>query len=172
MSDWFVPTGDEVQKVAFVAHERVFKKTNLGWKNRGGLVTDKYKDYCINLYGAFGEYFVSKYLNIMWGTGLVDVNGADLVSRDGHGIQVKTSIYPTGGLIHREYETATDFHVLVVADDQPFSFKIAGWMSGEEVRNEEYYDDPIMRNGRPPCYFVKQENLYDIKALKHQLDIT
>ena len=167
--NWFVPTGDEVHKVAFVAHERVIKKNNLGWKDRAGLVTDNFKDYGMNLFGAWGEYYVAKYLNIMWGTGLEDIKGADLITQDGRGIQVKTTTHEYGGLMHRPNEIPTDFHVLVISTDRPFSFKIAGWLTGDEARDEKYFDNPILRNGRPPCYYVSQDKLNDIKTLKTKI---
>lgn len=170
MNDWFCPTGAEVNKVAFVAHERVTQKNNLGWEHKAGLMTDKFKDYEINVLGAFGEYYVAKYLNIMWGTGLADVNGADLVSQGGYGIQVKTTNHQYGGLIHRPDDTPTDFHVLVVSEEQPFCFKIMGWMKGDEVTDEKYFDNPILKNGRPPCYFVSQDKLHPIKTLRSELE--
>jgi len=168
--DWQRPTGSEVQRVAFVAHDRVFKKNLMGWKDRSGLVTDNYKDYGINLYGAFGEYYVGKYLNIRWNTCLEDEGGADLVTPGGYKIQVKTTVYQIGGLIHRPIERVVDYHVLVVAQDNPFSFRIAGWMGGDQVVDEKHWDNPIIKNGRPPCHYVKQEDLYDMKILKSKID--
>ena len=167
---WEIPTGLEIHKVAFVAHHRIVEKNGKGWTNRGGLITDDARDYNLNFTGAMGEFMVSKALGILWNTSLHDIEGADLVTPCGKGIQVKTTIYNTGGLIHRPYEKVTDFHILVVSRNKPFSFKVAGWMPAETIRDEEYFDNPIMRNGRPPCWYVPMDKLEPMSMLRAILD--
>jgi len=98
-------------------------------------------NFLTDLIGIGGELAVAKALNVYPDLTIFPrVGGADLVSRKGARIDVKTTDNPAGRLLVRPHSIDNaDIYILVIADFPEFD--LAGYATKEEVFSEDNEDD-------------------------------
>lgn len=110
-----------------------------------------------NMEGACGELAVAKAFRLYWAGSVDTFRTIPDVGR----LEVRTTSYQTGRLIHRPNE-APDRPFVLLTGRSP-AFIIRGWILGEDARRAEWWDDP---NGRPPAWFVPQDALRPMAELE------
>ena len=106
-------------------------------------------DWTMDIEGAAGEMAVAKLLKRYWG-GDVNTFHAGDVGR----VQVRSTELEDGCLIVRPADPVADTFVLVVG--RAPRFRVVGYISGQEARQERWWRAP---NGRPGAWFVPQSEL-------------
>jgi len=109
-----------------------------------------------DIMGASGELAYCIYTNQPWSGSINTFKAPDV----GVNVQIRTA--PVGNrknrLIVREEDKDEDLFVLVLAEGR--QFRIVGSILGKDAKNDKYQDAP---NGRPPAWFVPQEDLLKIE---------
>jgi hypothetical protein len=106
--------------------------------------------------GACGEAAVAKALGIYWGCHCNNFSGDDLP-----GIQVRTARKTDAALVIRPHDDEAARWVLVTG--QAPIFCVRGWILGRDGKRQEWLAD---YGGRPPAYFVPQEELRPLEELE------
>jgi len=125
-------------------------------------ITSRQKDlehkYGYNGHGAIddieaaaAEFAVSLAMNISWQAGVNTFKDAD----NGNLTQARATKHQDGCLIVRPNDPDNHRYILVIQEGET-RFNIVGWMWGSDAKQEQWKKAP---NGRPPAFFVPQEEL-------------
>lgn len=105
-------------------------------------------DWQLSIEGCLGEYALAKHFGVYWSKG-------KLGDYDVGEVQVRTTAHETGRLIlHKEDDDEQKFFLMIGVNG---SYKIAGWITGKDGKQEEFWQDPTGK-GRH-AYFVPQNKL-------------
>jgi hypothetical protein len=124
-----------------------------GYKNNHGMVGIGWEE---GIEGTLAEIAVAKALGIFWNGGVGEFKGPDV----GTNIQVRWTNKATNKLIVRDADRSENTYVLVTGECPEYN--IVGWIEGTEAKQDRFLFGP---NGRPPAYFVPQEELNPIESL-------
>lgn len=102
--------------------------------------------------GALSECALAKFLGIYW-EGCGEINGVDVGEVD-----VRSTRYDSGKLIIHKSDASDRKYYLLTGKEGKYI--VRGWIWGYEAKQDKYYKSMV--EGRPPEYFVPQEDLYDI----------
>lgn len=134
--------------------------TNRHLAARGGHAEDRQRGHQnavqIDIDGIMGEFALARMMNVYPDfTAYARNGGADLMSRDGLSIDVKTTRYADGQLLGevKKKDAPCDVYVLMIVDDR--SARFAGWISGKRLFRDDYLTDL----GHGPTYAVPQDQL-------------
>jgi hypothetical protein len=148
----------EVMQASQVGLKRQISSLSKGHEHKHGI--DQDEAWKVHILGAIAELACAKGLGMYW-SGHVDIfKGADL----GQSVQVRHTVLDDGCLIVREDDRDDEIFVLVTG--RAPHLKIIGGASGHKAKNPKYAKAP---NGRPPAYFVPQEDLADIDKIMGHL---
>ena len=115
--------------------------------------------WTIDIDGVVAEYCVAKLLNLCPDlTVSVRSGGADLVSKTGKTIDVKSTRHKNGRLLatQKKSDTPCDIYILVIVDDK--GGDVMGWVSKEEI----FIDDNLVDLGHGVGYAVQQHYLHSV----------
>lgn len=138
----------ELQIAAFIGCRRRIETLKGSLKDAHGF--DGGGAWDIDVMGAAAEMALAKMLNIYW---CGDVNTFKLP--DVGSLQVRSTSLNNGSLIVRQNDSDNDTFVLMLFQ-RPSTFCFGGWMKGVDAAQRKYRRAP---NGRPPAFFVPQEDL-------------
>lgn len=133
---------------------------------RGGNVVDRQKGdqskSQIDIDGVIAEYAFARLANLCPDlTASPRKGGADLVTRTGRTVDVKSTRHANGKLLgdlkKRDGEEACDLYVLMIVDDESATF--AGWATHQELFRAENLTDL----GHGQVYALPQERLREWK---------
>lgn len=109
----------------------------------------------VKIEGSLAEMAVSKALNFYW-------NGpAGRGSNDTGNYEVRMSRYKSGCLFLHPHDKDDSIYILAVGLNG--SYKIAGWITGKDGKNEKYWKK--VSEEREAAYFVPQSDLKSIEIL-------
>lgn len=108
----------------------------------------------LSIVGMLGEVAVAKALNKYW-TG----NIGNYKAKDVDSYQVRTSAHDSLRVSKRDADN--DTFILVVAGNN-FTFNVAGWAYGRDVKQDKYWREPV--KGRPN-YFMPVNDLNPLEVL-------
>ena len=114
----------------------------------------------IDIDGMVGEYCVARYLNVFPDfTVGIRSGGADLISKDGNTIDVKSTRYKNGCLLAtlKKEKDPCDIYILVIVDDS--GVDIAGWVKSEDL----FKDNNKKDHGHGIGYSLTQDQLNKFK---------
>ena len=87
----------------------------------------------------------------------------DLVMPDGQSIEVRGSPNPNARYLLGQRDDHPDrMYVKVTAKPEQLRVKVHGWIRGEYMMDESFWDD---RKGGRPCYWVPFSELHDMATL-------
>lgn len=124
-----------------------------GYQNKHGMVG---RGWTEGIEGTCAEVAVAKALGIFWDGGVGEFKGPDVSDN----LQVRWTDKSTNKLIVRDADRDENTYILVIGECPEYN--IVGWIEGTEAKQERYLFGP---NGRPPAYFVPQEDLKPIETL-------
>lgn len=120
----------------------------------------KQDTWAIDIDGMIGEFCVAKYLNLCPDLTIgIRKGGADLITKEGKTIDVKTTRHKNGKLLAtlKKIDSQCDRYIFVVVDD--FGGNIIGWANKEKLFTDENKTDL----GHGVGYAMTQEQLYKFK---------
>lgn len=133
---------------------RYFKNREVGNMNQ----SIKVKNHPIftEIDGIAGEIAVAKLLGVYPDIDPTPrVGGADLVSKTGVRVEVKTTHHETGKLIAQKWKTPKDSDIYVLVIGSLPEFDIRGWMYSTELLRPERLEE--QKSGY--CFVARQEEL-------------
>lgn len=147
---------DELSMATLVGIRRRIESLHAGRKNNHGYSGDD--AWFIDIEGACAELALAKFLGLFWDGSVNTFKRPDVGS-----IQVRHTKYRDGCLIVRNPDADDEIHVLVRGEAP--NYEIVGWISGKDARKRGKLRAP---SGRPPAYFVDQENLEQFKRRDYE----
>ena len=138
--------------IGLIRQEESLRK---GLKDKHGC--DGSDGFSIHIQGAAGEMVLAKYLQIYW---MGSVNTFTKIN-DVANFEVKTRSKDSYQLLVRRDNKDSDIFVLVVGTIP--NFKIIGWLSGQEAKQEKWLK---FHGDREGAYFVPNEELKSPSLLK------
>lgn len=126
------------------------RKPSHGWKGPA---------WNIHIEGACAEMAVAKVMRCYWNGSIDTFKQQDLLYKD-RPIQVRSSTNPDSALIVRDDDYSAHCYILVTGEAP--AFIIRGFILGDDAKQDKFRKSPL---GRPPAYFVPQDQLRDIRKL-------